>query len=120
MLAERLRDREVVGGGDGVGTAEHELQAGRARAVRHADGAGKLNADERRTLDRGPDRDRNDTYKSPADMMCLAMKGFWDSMMSSMPLLAGYVISRSEKTTIEPSAPPLLMVSLEQEGRYTA
>ena len=55
MLAERLRDREVVGGGDGVGTAEHELQAGRARAVRHADGAGKLNADERRTLDRGPD-----------------------------------------------------------------
>ena len=120
MLAERLRDREVVGGGDGVGTAEHELQARSARTVRHADSASKLNADERRMSDRRPDRDKNDTYKSPADMLCLAMKGFWDSMISSMPLLAGYVISRSEKTTMEPSAPPLLMVSLEQEASSAA
>lgn len=50
------------------------------------------------------------THKSPAVRLCLSMKNFKASAMSSIPSFAGYLVSISEKVTMEPSAPPPLEV----------
>ncbi len=102
---EGLWNKTVISRLGSILAAEQELELRCSGALSEPDGTRELNAvivEYVSTCKKGAEN----THKSAAEMLCLAMNGFCNATISSVPSFAWKFVSMSENRTMEPSAPP--------------